>query len=86
MKELHPGTSNTGFLDENYFYNLMSRSKLTNRIENTSTYIYIYILSGSKHSRLAFSRSPGGFRELREADGKHFHLSWHLYIYIYSKF
>ena len=27
---------------------------------------------------LAFSRRPGGFRELREAGRKHFHLSWYL--------
>ena len=26
----------------------------------------------------AFSRGPGGFRELREAGRKHFHLSWYL--------
>ena len=25
---------------------------------------------------LAFSRGPGGFRELREAGRNHFHLSW----------
>jgi hypothetical protein len=36
--------------------------------------------------RLAFSRSPGGFRELREADGKHFHLSWHVYSELYLAF
>ena len=28
----------------------------------------------------AFSRSPGGFRELREAGRKNFHLSWYLYV------
>ena len=27
---------------------------------------------------LAFSRGPGGFRELREAGRKHFHRSWYL--------
>ena len=27
---------------------------------------------------LAFSRGPGGFRELREAGMNHFHLSWYL--------
>ena len=27
---------------------------------------------------LAFSRGPGGFRELREAGRNHFHLSWYL--------
>ena len=27
---------------------------------------------------LAFSRGPGGFRELREAGRIHFHLSWYL--------
>ena len=27
---------------------------------------------------LAFSRGSGGFRELREAGRKHFHLSWYL--------
>ena len=27
---------------------------------------------------LAFSQGPGGFRELREADRNHFHLSWYL--------
>ena len=29
---------------------------------------------------LAFSRGPGGFRELREAGRKHFHLSWYLLV------
>ena len=27
---------------------------------------------------LAFSRGPGGFRELREAGRKRFHLSWYI--------
>ena len=31
-----------------------------------------------KHRFLAFSRGPGGFRELREAGRNHFHLSWYL--------
>ena len=31
-----------------------------------------------KHCLGAFSRGPGGFRELREACGIHFHLSWYL--------
>ena len=29
---------------------------------------------------LAFSRGYGGFRELREADRKHFRLSWYLQV------
>ena len=29
---------------------------------------------------LAFSRGPGGFRELREAGRNHFHLSWYLFV------
>ena len=29
---------------------------------------------------LAFSRGPGGFRELREAGRIHFHLSWYLLV------
>ena len=29
---------------------------------------------------LAFSRGSGGFRELREAGRKHFHLSWYLVV------
>ena len=29
---------------------------------------------------LAFSRGPGGFRELREAGRNHFHLSWYLLV------
>ena len=28
---------------------------------------------------LAFSRGPGGFRELKEAGRKHFHLPWYLF-------
>ena len=31
-----------------------------------------------KYRFLAFPRGPGGFRELREAYRKHFHLSWYL--------
>jgi hypothetical protein len=45
-----------------------------------------------KHLCLAFSRCPGGFRELREAGRNHYlHLSWYLsmlylqvHIYIYT--
>ena len=29
---------------------------------------------------LAFPEGPGGFRELREASRKHFHLSWYLLV------
>ena len=29
---------------------------------------------------LAFPEGPGGFREVREADRNHFHLSWYLLV------
>jgi hypothetical protein len=39
----------------------------------------IYIKTRVQKLRfVAFSRGPGGFRELREAGGNHFHLSWYL--------
>jgi len=36
------------------------------------------IPSGFYNMLLAFSRNPGGFRELREVGRNHFHLSWYL--------
>ena len=33
---------------------------------------------GLYHRFLAFPRGPGGFRKVREAGRKHFHLSWYL--------
>ena len=35
---------------------------------------------------LAFSRGPGGFRELREAGRIHFHLSWYLSDYVVTSY
>ena len=35
---------------------------------------------------LAFSRGPGGFRELREAGRNHFHLSWYLSDYVVTSY
>ena len=39
------------------------------------------------HNRfLFFSRDPGGFRELREAGRKHFHLSWYLSVPVVTSY
>ena len=35
---------------------------------------------------LAFSRGSGGFRELREAGRKHFHLSWYLSVPVVTSY
>ena len=35
---------------------------------------------------MAFSRGPGGFRELREAGRIHFHLSWYLSDYVVTSY
>ena len=35
---------------------------------------------------LAFSRGSGGFRELREAGRKHFHLSWYLSVSVVASY
>ena len=35
---------------------------------------------------LAFSRGSGGFRELREAGRKHFHLSWYLSVSVVTSY
>ena len=35
---------------------------------------------GLKLRFLVFPRNPGGFKELREADRNHFHLSWYLLV------
>ena len=34
----------------------------------------------------AFSRGPGGFRELREAGRNHFHLSWYLSVSVVTSY
>ena len=39
-----------------------------------------------KNRFLAFSRGPGGFRELREAGRKHFHLSWYLSVSVVTSY
>ena len=35
---------------------------------------------------LAFPEGPGGFRELREADRNHFHLSWYLLVPVVTSY
>ena len=35
---------------------------------------------------LAFSQGPGGFREVREAGRKHFHLSWYLSVAVVTSY
>ena len=35
---------------------------------------------------LVFSRGPGGFREVREAGRKHFHLSWYLSVSVVTSY
>ena len=35
---------------------------------------------------LPFSQGPGGFRELREAYRKHFHLSWYLLVPVVTSY
>ena len=42
--------------------------------------IFSLIFRDSKLRLEAFPGGPGGFRELREASRKHFHLSWYLLV------
>ena len=35
---------------------------------------------------MAFPQGPGGFRELREADRKLFHLSWYLFVPVVTSY
>ena len=46
-------------------------------------YIKIQVLN---NRFLAFSRGPGGFREVREAGRKHFHLSWYLSVPVVTSY
>jgi hypothetical protein len=40
MKELRPGTEQSGFLVKNYVYSLIPRSKLADPGQNTSTNVF----------------------------------------------
>ena len=64
-------------------FDINALSSTLNRVDKelkencTNCYMKIRVL---KNRFLAFSRRPGGFRELREAGRNHFHLSWYLLV------
>ena len=48
--------------------------------EYNDVLLFLYKISGSIKQVFGFFRGPGGFRELREAYRKLFHLSWYLLV------
>ena len=55
--------------------------------ENKRKFFNLYIKFRVQKLRfLAFSRGSGGFRELREAGRKHFHLSWYLSVPVVTSY
>ena len=55
--------------------------------EYTGIVLKLYITNRVLKLRcLAFSRGPGGFRELRDAGRKHFHLSWYLSVPVVASY